>query len=177
MEKAQVVAFSGLGDTTAAGRRDGRADATALVQNEMVRAGRAIDPAALRELTARCGSDVTKLRSDLERLLLYTEGQTRISVEDVREIVSADVPVEDDWALVTAIGDGDCARALREAARRLDRGDAPHAVVGQLRWWVSTRLAEAAPARVGAATEAVAHRPRAEELGRGRTHLDRAAGG
>src|SRR6185503_16900845 len=98
---------------------------------------------------------VTKLRSDLERLLLYTEGRTRISVEDVREIASADVSVEDDWALVTAIGEGDCARALREAARRLDRGDSAHAVVGQLRWWVSVRLAEAAPARVGAATEAL----------------------
>jgi DNA polymerase-3 subunit delta len=155
LDKAQVVAFSGLGDASAAGRRDGRADATALVQNEMARAGRAMDPAALKELVTRGGTDVTKLRSDLERLLLYTEGQKRISVEDVREIASPGVPVEDDWALVTAIGEGDCARALRETARRLDRGDSAHAVVGQLRWWVSTRLAEAAPARVGAATEAL----------------------
>jgi DNA polymerase III delta subunit len=155
MEKAQVVVFGGLGDPTAAGRRDGRADATTLVQDEMARAGRSIDPAALKELVVRGGMDITKLRSDLERLLLDTEGQKAISVEDVREIASVDVSVEDDWALVTAIGDGDCARALREAARRLDRGDSVHAVVGQLRWWVSVRLAEAAPARVGAATEAL----------------------
>jgi DNA polymerase-3 subunit delta len=155
MEKAQVVVFSGLGDATAAGRRDGRADAAALVRDEMARAGRAIDPAALKELVARCGTDITKLRGDLERLLLYTEGQQGIAVEDVREISSVDVSVEDDWALVTAVGEGDCARALREAARRLDRGDSAHAVVGQLRWWVSVRLAEAAPARVWAATEAL----------------------
>ncbi len=155
MEKAQVVVFGGLGEATPAGRRDGRADAAALVQNEMARAGRAIEPAALKELVGRCGGDISKLRGDLERLLLYTEGQKRVSVDDVREVASAGDSVEDDWALTTAIGDGDCARALREAARRLDRGDAPHAMVGQLRWWVSTRLAEVAPARVFAATESL----------------------
>jgi DNA polymerase-3 subunit delta len=155
MEKAQVVTFGGLGEATAGGRRDGRADAAALIQDEMARAGRTIDPAALKELALRGASDITKLRGDLERLLLYTEGQARISAEDVGEIASVDVSVQDDWALVTAIGDGDAARALREAGRRLDRGDSSHAVVGQLRWWVSTRLAEAAPARVAAAIDAL----------------------
>src|SRR5207244_13647186 len=119
-ERAQVGMFSGLGESTGTGRRDGRADAAALVQDEMARSGRAMDPAALKQLTVRCGTDITKLRSDLERLLLYTEGRKRISLEDVQEIVSPDASVEDDWALVTAIGEGDCARALREAARRLD---------------------------------------------------------
>jgi DNA polymerase-3 subunit delta len=155
MEKAQVVTFSGLGDSASGGRRDGRADATALVQDEMARAGRSIDPAALQELVIRGGTDVTKLRSDLERLLLYTEGQARISAEDVREIASVDVSIDDEWALVTAIGEGDCARALREASRRLDRGDSVHAVLGQLRWWVSVRLAEAVPARVAVAIDAL----------------------
>jgi DNA polymerase III delta subunit len=155
MEKAQVVTFSGLGDSASGGRRDGRADATALVQDEMARAGRSIDPAALKELVIRGGTDVTKLRSDLERLLLYTEGQARISAEDVREIASVDVSIDDEWALVTAIGEGDCARALREASRRLDRGDSVHAVLGQLRWWVSVRLAEAVPARVAVAIDAL----------------------
>jgi hypothetical protein len=61
----------------------------------------------------------------------------------------------DDWAVVNAIGDGDAARALREAALRLDRGDSPHALVGQLRWWVAQRLSPAAPDRVKPAMEAL----------------------
>ncbi|MCY0541646.1 hypothetical protein OVW21_26830, partial [Klebsiella pneumoniae] len=85
--------------------------------------------------------DISRLRGDLERLFLYTPGQARISEDDVREIVRSDVAVEDEWAVVNAIGDGDLPRALRQVALRLDRGDSPHGVVGQLRWWVSTRLA------------------------------------
>ena len=61
----------------------------------------------------------------------------------------------DDWAVVNAIGDGDAARALRETALRLDRGDSVHALVGQLRWWVSSKMAQTAPARVRPAIEAL----------------------
>ena len=37
----------------------------------------------------------------------------------------------------------------------LERGDSPHGIVGQLRWWVSTRLAEGGPERVAPALEAL----------------------
>jgi hypothetical protein len=37
----------------------------------------------------------------------------------------------------------------------MDRGDSPHGLVGQLRWWVSQRLAEGAPERVPAALDAL----------------------
>ena len=47
------------------------------------------------------------------------------------------------------------AARVREAAARLDRGDSPHALVGQLRWWVSARLAEADASRVQPAIEAL----------------------
>src|SRR6185295_7773070 len=70
------------------------------------------------------------------------------------EVVTAEADV-DDWAVVNAIGDGDAARALRETGLRFDRGDSPHQLVGQLRWWVSTRLAPAAPDRVKPAIEAL----------------------
>ena len=155
MEKAQVVLFGGLGGDGPAGRRDGRTEAAALAKDEVTRAGRTIDAAALNVLVDRTGGDITKLRSDLERLLLYTEGQKRIAYEDVAEIASADSSVADDWALVNAVADGDAGRALREAVRRLDRGDSPHGLVGQLRWWVSARLAEAAPERVLPAVDAL----------------------
>ena len=65
------------------------------------------------------------------------------------------VTVADEWAVVNAIAAGDAGRAVREAAARLDRGDSPHALVGQLRWWVSARLAEADASRVRPAVEAL----------------------
>lgn len=155
IEKAQVVAFGGLSGGTAAARRDGRAEAIALVQAELTREGRKIDPPAIDLLVDRCGEDVTKLRAALERLVLFTDREPRISAAHVDEIVSPETQVADDWALVNAIGDGDAGRALAQAAARLERGDSPHAVMGQLRWWVSTRLAERAPGRVAPALDAL----------------------
>jgi DNA polymerase-3 subunit delta len=148
VEKAQVVAFGGLTAENAGMRRDARSAATELIRSEAIKAARAIEPAAVNELLERSGTDVTKLRGDLERLLLYTEGQKGISVADVREVVTPGEAVEDEWAVVNAIADGDPARALREVGRRLDRGDSAHALVGQLRWWVSARLSESDPERV-----------------------------
>jgi DNA polymerase III delta subunit len=109
----------------------------------------------LQVLVERAGGDISRLRDDIERLLLYTEGQKRVSPEDVDEIVAAQVTVADEWAVVNAIAAGDAGRAVREAAARLDRGDSPHALIGQLRWWVSARLAEADASRVRPAVEAL----------------------
>ena len=70
--------------------------------------------------------------------------------------VSADhQSVDDEWAVTNAIAAGDAATALVEAVRRLERGDSAHALVGQLRWWVSNKLASADAGRVKAAIEAL----------------------
>ncbi len=124
------------------------------LQQEAARHGRTIDADAVRLLTGRAAGDIGKLRGDLERLLLFTEGRPRITAADVREVVTEEFAI-DDWGVVNAIADGDAARALVETGRRLDRGDSPHQMVGQLRWWVSTRLAEADPGRVRPALEAL----------------------
>ena len=154
LDKAHVVVVGDLGGASG-GRPDSGAAAAALVNAELAHEGRTIDPAALRLLVERSGEDVTTLRGSLERLLLYTAGRPRISAADVEEVASFGQAPVDDWALVNAIGDGDPGRALREVAARLDRGDSPHAVLGQLRWWVSTRLAESAPGRVAPALDAL----------------------
>jgi DNA polymerase III subunit delta len=142
LERAQVTEFSAEA-------------APDWLQDALQRAGRTIEPAALQLLRRRAGGDITKLRGDVERLLLYTEGQTRIGADDVSTIASDENPVEDDWALVNAIGNGSAKEALREMAKRLDRGDSPHAVLGQLRWWVTARLVEREAGRVRAAVEAL----------------------
>jgi DNA polymerase III delta subunit len=73
----------------------------------------------------------------------------------VDEVASTQTTVEDDWAVVNAIGEGDTARALRATMDRLESGDSPHAIVGQIRWWVSTRLAASDASRVKPAIDAI----------------------
>lgn len=154
LDKAQHVEFAGLGGDNARERRDARQEAGVQIREQLEAAGKAIDPAALQMLVDRSGGDISKLRGDVERLVLYTEGEKKITRGDVEEVVVAETDV-DDWAVVNAIGDGDAPRALRETAHRFDRGDSPHAMVGQLRWWVSQRLAASAPDRVKPALEAL----------------------
>jgi len=153
LEVAATTEFSHATASVAAGRAAG--PGPAWLREELERDGRQIEPAALQMLLQRGGTDITKLRADVERLLLFTQGQPRITARDVAEIVTDDNAVEDPWALVNAIGNGDAKGALKELVRRLDNGDSPHAVLGQLRWWVSARLVEREAGRVRPAVDAL----------------------
>jgi DNA polymerase-3 subunit delta len=154
LQAAQVTAFPGLGSEGPGGRREARIAAVGWLREEFARLGRAIEPAAIELLADRAAGDISKLRGDVERLAIFTEGQPRIRREDVEEVAAVGTDV-DDWAVVNAIADGDAPGALRAVAARFDRGDSPHALVGQLRWWVSQRLAESAPERAVAALDAL----------------------
>jgi DNA polymerase-3 subunit delta len=154
IEKSSWVEFGGLASGSPVDRRDARRRAVAQLQQELAGAGKTAESAALEMLVDRAGGDISKLRGDVERLLLFAEGRQAITRADVEEVVAVELEA-DDWAVVNAISDGDVARALREAGGRFDRGDSPHALVGQLRWWVSARLSAAAPERVKAAIEAL----------------------
>lgn len=155
VEKGHVVEFGGIRAEGPGGQREAQTAAAQWVRDEMAREGRAIEPAAVSVLVARAGGDISKLRGDLERLLLFTTGRPSITAADAEEVAADGATVQDDWGLTNAIGDGDAARALRDVALRFDRGDSPHGMVGQLRWWVSNRLAEGAPERVKPALEAL----------------------
>jgi DNA polymerase III delta subunit len=154
IEHSTWVRFGGLSGDKAEERRDARRETAEELQRQFAAEGRTVDRTAFEMLLNRAGGDISKLRGDVERLLLFTAGQKTISRADVEEIVTAESEV-DDWGVVNAIADGDAARALRETGARFDRGDSPHALVGQLRWWVSSQLAAAAPDRVKAAIEAL----------------------
>lgn len=160
VEHGQVVEFEGIraegarGGPSAADIASAQREAAAWVQAELVREGRAIEPAAVRILAERAGGDISKLRGALERLLLFTQGQPMITAADADDIASGSAQL-DDWGLTNAIEAGDAARALREVALRFDRGDSPHGMVGQLRWWVSNKLVDGAPDRVKSALEAL----------------------
>ena len=152
LEKAQVVEFGGLGG---ANPRDARAVALEWLKDELAQVNRPIDPPAAQLLVERAAGDITKLRGDLERLLIYTEGQKRITRDDVAEVSSAGAGAIDQWGIVNAIEAGDAGRALRELAVRFEHGESPFALIGHLRWWVSSKLAEGDPDRVRPALDSL----------------------
>jgi DNA polymerase-3 subunit delta len=153
IEKALVTVFDG--NELDSPRGDARANLANVLRGTLAREGRSIDRDAGAMLVNRAGGDVSKLRDDIERLVLFVGDRKRITEDDVMEVAADRGGSDDVWAVVNAIAAGDAATALREMAKRLDQGDSPHAVVGQLRWWVSAKLAAADAHRVKPALDAV----------------------
>jgi DNA polymerase-3 subunit delta len=143
------------------GSRDERVDlrqiarqAEQLVRQAVTEAGQEIEPAAARLVAERAGTDISRLRGDLERLLLYAAGKPKITLADVQEVVSAET-AQDDWAVTTAIQRGDTAEALRQIALAMEAGGVPYMILGQLGWFVREKLAMSDPRRVPRAVEAL----------------------
>ena len=130
------------------------ADAERWVRNRVALAGAEIEAAAARLLAERGGTDVKRLRNDVERLLLYALGQKSISLDDVRQLVGP-AALQDDWAMTNAIEAGDGAGALRQLALMLDAGVVPEKILGQLAWLVRAKFPAIAPSSVRASVDAV----------------------
>jgi DNA polymerase-3 subunit delta len=131
-----------------------REDAERWIKNRVTAAGSQIDPAAARLVAERGGTDLKRLRNDVERLLLYALGQKSISLDDARQIVGP-AALQDDWAMANAIEAGDGATALKQLALVLEAGAPPEKVLGQLGWMVRTKFPTIAPGGVKAAIEAL----------------------
>jgi DNA polymerase-3 subunit delta len=143
------------------GSREGRVDlrevartAEQLVRQAVAGAGQQIEPAAARLIAERAGTDIARLRGDVERLLLYTSGAPKIGVEDARQVVSAET-AQDDWAVTNAIQRRDAAEALRQVGLAMESGGVSYQILGQLAWFVRERMITADPRRVPAAIEAL----------------------
>ena len=128
--------------------------AEALVKQAVAGAGQQIDAAASRLIAERAGTDIAKLRGDVERLLLFTAGKKRIELRDVQETVSAET-AQDDWAVTNAIQRGDTAEALRQMGLALESGGVPYMILGQLAWFVREKLVVIDPRRVPGAVDAL----------------------
>jgi DNA polymerase III subunit delta len=125
-----------------------------IVRQAVAAAGQEIDAAASRLVAERAGTDIARLRGDVDRLLLYAAGKPRITLADAREVVSAE-SAQDDWAVTNAIQRGDSAEALRQLALSLDAGGVPYMILGQLAWFVREKLPYTDVRRVRPAVEAV----------------------
>ncbi|MGB2718058.1 MAG: DNA polymerase III subunit delta [Vicinamibacterales bacterium] len=134
--------------------RQAARQAEMLVRQAVAQTGQHIDPPAVRLIAARAGTDIARLRGDIERLLLYTVGNSRITLDDVQQVVSGET-AQDDWAVTTAIQRGDSAEALKQIALSMDSGGVPYKILGQLGWFVREKLSATDPRRVPAAVEAL----------------------
>ena len=141
--------------------RDGRIDlrevartAEQMVKQAVGDGGQQIEPAAARLVADRAGTDIARLRGDVERLLLYTAGSPKITLDDARQVVSAET-AQDDWAVTNAIQRRDAREALRQLALALDAGGVSYQILGQLAWFVREKLVATDPRRVPAAIEAL----------------------
>jgi DNA polymerase-3 subunit delta len=131
-----------------------QADAERWIRTRATVAGAEIDPAAARLIAQRAGTDVKRLRGDLDRLLLYALGQKSITVEDVRE-VTGPAALQDDWAMTNAIESGQAGEALRQLALMLDAGAPPEKVLGQLGWVVRAKFPAMAAHQLTPAVDAL----------------------
>jgi DNA polymerase-3 subunit delta len=161
VEKALVAEVGGMTRKDDRGREVYDSASAARQAEQILRTeGRTIDPAALDALVKAAEGDINKLRDDISKVVLFAGTRTTLTADDVGAVASGD-GVVDDWAVTNAIGDGDAARALTAVAQILERGDSPHQLIGQLRWWVSNRMVEGAPDRVKLAIDAILRTDRA----------------
>jgi DNA polymerase-3 subunit delta len=142
ISKATVVECNGPTDPAGIAR---------WVRERVAQEGMTSDPRVARLVADRIGAEVARLRPDVERLLLYVSGSKVITEADVKEVIRAATAV-DDWGVTRAIERGSAAEALRELGLMIENGIVPYLILGQLAWFVRTKMA--AP-RVSAAVEAV----------------------
>jgi DNA polymerase III subunit delta len=142
LERSSVVDCGTIADA---------ADAERWVKVRAARDGANLDAGAVRALVARGGLDIVRLRSGLERVMLYAMGQPTITAEDVKQVMTAPPDAEEAFGIADAIRSGDAAMALRQLGAALDNGAQPFFVLGQIR----SAAERTPPARLRQAIEAV----------------------
>ena len=115
------------------------ADAERFIRSKMKDADKRMAPDAVRLLGERIGPDITRLRDEVERLLLFVGDRSEVSAADVRD-VAGPAAAYDDWAVARAIEHGNAAVALRELGLVLEQGAVPYMVLGQLAWVARSRI-------------------------------------
>ena len=86
-----------------------------LVRQAATEAGQQIEPAAARLVAERAGTDIARLRGDVERLLLYAAGRPEDHASPTRRRVVSAETAQDDWAVTNAIQRGNTARGAAPA--------------------------------------------------------------
>ncbi len=164
-KQAVTVACDGFSASGFNGAQAALRDAMQFAADRVKAAGKRIDAPGLTALVERAGPDIVRLRKDIDTLVLFVGDAVAITEKDVRLVVGA-AQQFDDWAATNAIGAGDAAAALRHVQLMIENGSSPFQMLGQLGWWVRTKMPQVAPNRVRAAVEALYRADAASKLGR-----------
>lgn len=92
-----------------------------------------MDAAAVRALIDATGLHLSRIRAEVDKLVLYAAGARAITAADVKDVVA---PVEEpgeDFALGRALWAGSTAAALREVGALMEAGATAPMVLGQIR--------------------------------------------
>jgi DNA polymerase-3 subunit delta len=83
-----------------------------------------IEPAAVQALTERLGTDLQKISSELEKLMLLRQSERRITLKDVETVVGF-TPTAKIWDWTEALLDQDGGKAVRLLQDLLQQGEQP----------------------------------------------------
>lgn len=106
-------------------------DLDGLVRDVLQTAGIEISPEARALLVTRLGADRALSRAEVEKLALYTQGNTRIEVDDVDAIVGDASELTID-RIVNAAASGNAASAINEFARAITAGESAQVVIAAI---------------------------------------------
>jgi DNA polymerase III delta subunit len=131
MATAVVVDCSPLGDSkTRAGDR--RARAERWISASAKRAGVRMEARAVSLLAEYFNADIGRLRAEFNRLLMYASEASSITEQMANEVIGRQA-LSNTWALNDALEARDAGLALKELRLKLDEGEAPFMILGQLR--------------------------------------------
>ncbi len=119
------------------------ADLAAWIQRRAEHHGGRIEREAAQQLAAAAGEDLTRLDSEILKLLMYVDGARPVSVEDVRRL-TPETAETDVFAMVDAVGQRDGPNAMRLLHKMLGEQDAGYVmgmVVRQIRMVLLAREA------------------------------------
>jgi DNA polymerase-3 subunit delta len=99
-----------------------------MVRQALAAAKLDIAPEARRLLVSRLGADRALSRGEIQKLVLYARGKTRIEVDDVDAVVGDASELTLD-KIVSAAASGNAAQALFECDRALSAGESAQTIV------------------------------------------------
>ncbi len=115
------------------GSLDSVADAAKWIRTRLEKDEMTIEPAALNLLVSSTGLNLTRIRREIDKLVLYAVGESSITSAHVRDLVMPQGEPGEDFALGKAIWNSNAKEALNEITALLESGALPVMVLGQIR--------------------------------------------
>lgn len=109
------------------------ADAAKWIHTRLEKDELTIEPAALNLLVDSTGLSLARIRAEIEKLVLYAAGESKIMTAHIRDLVMPQNEPGEDFALGKAIWNGSAKEALREITAQLESGAQAVMILGQIR--------------------------------------------